>query len=194
MSEVDLQELRQQCSALWMSGRVVIGTSGGRLLVRKHYYPLLVAAWCLLIMGTVCWLVFTRVPDRQFGLFAGFIAVWMCAVFVGLAVYLDRRPPLLDWDSHARRLIIRGQSHAVAAAGPLELALGDVHFSLGGTHIQGEALYVRTLERGGLRVVHVEHGRSGLRKKLEKVPAPGVFSLQPQPSITLSKTSASAAG
>jgi hypothetical protein len=185
MQEIDYKQLNRECNSIWMSGRLVIESKEGTLLIRKRYYPLFVAIWTLLVCGSVAYFVVTQSRDKSFNLMFLLISGVMPMVFIGLAAYLDRRPAVLNWHSRARELSVGGERFICPTDKLLTIAIGDVDFKRGNQTIDGEAIYIRSAESGQLHAIYVEHGRPSLREKFEKLKGAEGFRVISAPSANL---------
>ncbi len=96
--------LADVCGELSISGRIVIEATAEKVILRKRNYPALTFLWCVLIMGIVCGLAFKYAHDTLFVFLISFIGILLIAVFTGIAIYCDKKGPILVYESEGRTL------------------------------------------------------------------------------------------
>ena len=85
---------RDLIDAPWMSGGLVVERRNTDVVLRKRHYPVAVALWSILVFGGIAIFIAGRAS-------AAFTLSWMAAgacflmFFVGFAVWMNRRPPIL---------------------------------------------------------------------------------------------------
>lgn len=177
------ERLKSLCGGLWMSGLIRVESCAEKVVLRKRYYPFLCAIWCFGIMGGLGYWCLKTSPD-WFGISFLLIGLGGATGFVIIAVLLDRKPPLLEYDLVSLRLSSPRSGIHLDSASKVRLGIREVVFQTGEGQIIGEALYIAKGDEDEGSPIFVEHGRGHLRAKVQRFAA-----LTHLPVFTLSRIS-----
>jgi len=86
------------CRESWMTGSLRITKSEESVILNKKTNILFLIVWCALIMGGVSYAVFNYVEDSTFSLLFIIISIVISAVFIGVALFQNRKPSILIFD------------------------------------------------------------------------------------------------
>ncbi len=103
----------------WISGRIALKEQEGYVFLRKRTYPLAVFLWCSGIFCGMYYWVTPHINDEPI-IMAGFyfLCPLLVAIFTLIAWWIDRKPPILVYDSSREALIIpRYSDHEVPREG-----------------------------------------------------------------------------
>ena len=81
-----------------MTGSLRITKSEESVILNKKTNILFLIVWCALIMGGVSYAVFNYVEDSTFSLLFIIISIVISAVFIGVALFQNRKPSILIFD------------------------------------------------------------------------------------------------
>jgi hypothetical protein len=105
-------------------------------------------------------------------------------VFVVIAFYLEKQPPLLQYHVASQELLIPREQLHLHASTHQTIGVGDVHFRVGTTRIHGQALYITPDTPANSRPVFVDHFPKRLAARAEEFVQHTHFRVFRAPTIT----------
>jgi hypothetical protein len=181
MSNTDA--LKTLCYAMWMPGRLSVESTSGKVILRKRHYPIYCAICCYGIMGGVSWFCI-RLSPAGFGVVEVIYAFILATLFVAFAIYLDRKPPLLEYDLASLTLILPRSGIQLDSSSQVRLGIREVAFRFKRRMTTGEALYIAKDGEDEGMPIYVERGRGHLRSREDQFAAITHF-----PTFTMSRIS-----
>ena len=168
-----------------MNGRLVVEHRGDNICLRLRYYPLWIALGTYGFMSCLAAFMLQRSADADFNQMVVFLAALLPTVFVAIAVYLEKQPPLLQYHVASQELLIPREQRHLHAPTHRAIGVGDVHFRVGTTRIHGQALYITPDTPANRRPVFVDHFPKRLAARAEEFAQRTDLKIFRAPTLTL---------
>lgn len=168
-----------------MNGRLVVECRAGKVVLRLRYYPIWLAIGTSGLMALIARWMLHRSSDSGFNHLVLFLAVLLPTVFIGIAVYLEKQPPLLVHDLATRSLSVPREPLHLSTLPKAPVGVGDIHFRIGSKRIHGQALYITPSSSAHSIPIFVDHFPKRLALSLEKFAQLAGYPVFQAPSITI---------
>jgi hypothetical protein len=130
------------CGQLRMNGKLAVERSIDKVILRVRYYPGWTALWCYGLMGSIAYFITSHSNDRDFNQMFVVGGPILATLFVALAWYLDRQPPLLVHEAGSTHLTVPRLNAQVPASVNRPIGFGELFISRFNSSMTAQALYV----------------------------------------------------